>query len=189
MIHHETVNLLQRKVGRTSTYLIRRSYLIFFSRGFKPSNGLDLASLDETIRFYCNHSIADTPRRTYQSSMRKFYKSCVIYDIPTPLPVTESILCYYALYLGSQNLTPQTIKTYLAANHAGSARTKEVLISAATSADTEWYQKSARREDANSDEAETANKTVPYAKDSTHWSKKGHCMETKMFWAAANLHF
>ena len=37
-----------------------------------------------------------------------------MYSITIPFPVSEAILCYYATYLAGQNLSPQTIKTYLA---------------------------------------------------------------------------
>ena len=53
-------------------------------------------------------------RRTYKSALRKFSEFCELYSIMTPFPVSEAILCYYASHLSSQNLAPQTIKTYLA---------------------------------------------------------------------------
>ena len=37
-----------------------------------------------------------------------------MYSITIPFPVSEAILCYYATYLAGQQLSPQTIKTYLA---------------------------------------------------------------------------
>ena len=37
-----------------------------------------------------------------------------MFNIVSPFPVSESILCYFSAYLASQHLSPQTIKTYLA---------------------------------------------------------------------------
>ena len=36
-----------------------------------------------------------------------------MYSIVSPFPVSESILCYFASFLGCQQLSPQSIKTYL----------------------------------------------------------------------------
>ena len=79
-----------------------------------PTDGLDLTSLDATVQYFCNKGIADSTHRTYQSSLRRFFNFCEQYSILTPFPVSETILCYYASYLTSQSLSPQTIKTYLA---------------------------------------------------------------------------
>lgn len=76
-----------------------------------PTRGLVLTNLDATVQFFCDQGIADSTSKTYQSSLRKFSNVCELYSILTPFPVSESI---YASYLASQNLSPQTIKTYLA---------------------------------------------------------------------------
>ena len=40
---------------------------------------------------------------------------CSTYGVSNPLPVSQSLLCYFAAYLGRNGLTHQTIKTYLSA--------------------------------------------------------------------------
>lgn len=65
---------------------------------------MDLAHLDGAVQFFCSKRIAASSHRTYQSALRRFSHFCV----------SEAILCYFASYLASQNLAPQTIKTYLA---------------------------------------------------------------------------
>ena len=40
---------------------------------------------------------------------------CTQYTIDTPFPVTEQLLCYFSAFLADQNLSPQTVKSYLAA--------------------------------------------------------------------------
>ena len=77
---------------------------------------MDLTDLDATVRFFSDQGIANSTRKTYQSSLAlcKFANFCEMYSVLTPFPVSESILCYYASFLASQNFSPQTIKTYLA---------------------------------------------------------------------------
>ena len=75
---------------------------------------MDLSSLDETVRYFCEKGIAPSTSKTYQSALRKFYGFCANYSIISPFPVSESMLCYYSSHLACQGLSPQTIKTYLA---------------------------------------------------------------------------
>ncbi len=76
----------------------------------KPSNGLDLTSLDGTFFSfqYCDHGIAESTRKTYQSSPHKFYHflKCMIFS--PFLSVSESTLCYLC------TISWLTIKTYQA---------------------------------------------------------------------------
>lgn len=75
---------------------------------------MDLTDLDGQVHFFCEKGVADSTHRTYTSAIRKFYSFCSLYNIVSPFPVSESILCYFTTYLAGQNLCPQTIKTYLA---------------------------------------------------------------------------
>ena len=77
--------------------------------------GLDLSQLDGAVQFFCSKEIAPTTHRTYQSGFKRLANFCSLYNILTPFPVSESILCYFTTYLASQKLAPQSIKTYLAA--------------------------------------------------------------------------
>ena len=47
--------------------------------------------------------------------MRRFYSFCDRFHVFNPFPVTESILCSFAAFLADEKLSPQSIKTYLAA--------------------------------------------------------------------------
>ena len=75
---------------------------------------MDLSGLDDKVQFFCSKGVADSTHRTYQSAVSKFHTFCSLYNIISPFPVSESILCYFTTYLACQNLCPQTIKTYLA---------------------------------------------------------------------------
>ena len=75
---------------------------------------LDLSQLDPAVRYFCDKGVADSTHKTYQSALRRFATFCSLYSIISPFPVSESLLCYFSSYLACQNLSPQTIKTYLA---------------------------------------------------------------------------
>ena len=47
--------------------------------------------------------------------MRKFYTFCIRYNVTDPFPVTEHLLCCFAVHVADEGLSPQTVKAYLAA--------------------------------------------------------------------------
>jgi len=47
--------------------------------------------------------------------MKRFNQFCDTFALASPFPVSESTLCYFAVFLANDNLSSQTIKTYLAA--------------------------------------------------------------------------
>ena len=71
--------------------------------------------MDQSVRFYCQQGIAESTQRTYRAGVRRFNSFCVLHQVDTPLPVTELLLCQFAVFLGNAGLTPQTAKIYLAA--------------------------------------------------------------------------
>ena len=75
---------------------------------------MDVTSLDGAVQYFCTQGLAQSTRGTYKSALRRFYDFCAQYSIVSPFPVSEAILCYFTTYLATQNLSPQTIKTYLA---------------------------------------------------------------------------
>ena len=79
------------------------------------TNALDIRILDPALHHFCEQGIAPTTNKTYQSALRKFACFCSLYDVLTPFPVSEQLLCYFATYLACQQLSPQTVKVYLAA--------------------------------------------------------------------------
>lgn len=76
---------------------------------------MDLTSLDQAVQYFCEYGIAESTHKTYQSALRKFALFCSTYSILSPFPVSEALLCYYSSFLACKGLSPQTIKTYLAA--------------------------------------------------------------------------
>ena len=75
--------------------------------------GLDIPSLDPAVQYYCSKGIAPSTHQTYQSALKRFYSFCSLFNVVSPFPVNEDILCYFASYLATQNVSPQSIKTYL----------------------------------------------------------------------------
>ena len=46
--------------------------------------------------------------------MKKFHAFCTTHQVMDPFPLTENLLCSFAVYMADQGLFPQTIKSYLA---------------------------------------------------------------------------
>ena len=65
------------------------------------------------VQHYFHHGLASSTHKSYDSALRRFYSFCTKYDVFTPFPVTEKLLCYFAAALASEGLAPQTIKCYL----------------------------------------------------------------------------
>ena len=76
---------------------------------------MDVTCLDQDVRFFALRSIADSTRRTYKSGLNRYLSFCHQYGIASPLPASESSLCYFVVALARQGLAPGTIKIYLAA--------------------------------------------------------------------------
>ena len=49
--------------------------------------------------------------------IRRFGEFHFYFNVLTPFPVPQSLLCYYASFLAMEKLSPQTIKVYLADYH------------------------------------------------------------------------
>ena len=75
----------------------------------------DICSLDSAVQFFRRQVIADSTHKIYQSALKCFRHFCSQYDIVSPFPVSEAILCYFAMAMANNNLVSQTVKTYLSA--------------------------------------------------------------------------
>ena len=76
---------------------------------------MDLSSLAPSVRHYFQQGLAQSTRNTYKAALKRFHAFCVEFNVYTPFPVTEELLCCFVVYLANQGLAPQTGKTYLAA--------------------------------------------------------------------------
>ena len=56
-------------------------------------------------------------QKSYSAATKRFYYFCTTYNILTPFPLSEHLLCCFAAALADQGLAPQTVKSYLSALH------------------------------------------------------------------------
>ena len=75
--------------------------------------GLVIRELDECVQFFFGKGLAPSTPKTYEAAAKRFREFCQKYGILQPYPLTQGILSYYVTQLGSQGLSPSTIKVYL----------------------------------------------------------------------------
>ena len=68
-----------------------------------------------SVQNYFSQGLAQSTRRSYDTAMRRFHAFCVRFNMHTPFPVSEYVLCCFAAYLADEGLAPQMVKCYLAA--------------------------------------------------------------------------
>ena len=64
---------------------------------------------------YFHQGLAQSTQSTYKAALRRFHRFCVQFNVVTPFPVTEQLLCCFIAHLADQGLAPQTTKGYLSA--------------------------------------------------------------------------
>ena len=166
-------------------YLTKLSYPILFCSGFTLSNELDLTSLDATVSFYYDQGIAESIRRTYQSSLRKLY----IFS-PQFLYQNQSyvIICHTKDHRTSLHKLLKHISWHtLYANLLRFAGTEGVFIAAMTTVGTEWHQESACGKTTMAVKMRLPITPAILHKIHGLWSAKWQDVDMKMFWAAATL--
>ena len=67
-----------------------------------------------SVRRYFREGLAPSTRQSYDSASKRFHTFCTLYNIMSPFPVTEHLLCCFAAHLVDEGLSPQTVKAYLA---------------------------------------------------------------------------
>ena len=76
---------------------------------------MDLNSLAPAVHKYFQNGLAPSTHKSYQAALKKFYLFCSTYNVYTPFPLTEHILCTFVAFMADQGLAPQTVKSYIAA--------------------------------------------------------------------------
>ena len=70
--------------------------------------------LDKSLQSYYLQGLAKSTQRTYTSAKSRFIAFCTqVYT--SPLPLFESVLCFYVSHLADEVLAHTTIKSYLSA--------------------------------------------------------------------------
>lgn len=70
------------------------------------------ARLEQLVRHYLQNALAPSTYRTYSPAYCRYVQFCSRHHYP-PFPLSEPILCQYAVMLASSKLKSQTIKSYL----------------------------------------------------------------------------
>ena len=73
--------------------------------------------MDSTVQGYFEAGLAPSTKRSYQSGINCFLGFCNSYHIHTPLPVTQSTLCYFISALAKEGLSYSTISYLSAVRH------------------------------------------------------------------------
>lgn len=68
--------------------------------------------MDSAVQHYYSAALAASTQKTYKAAERRYLDFCTKFSI-TPLPTSESVLCYFTACLGQQGISHNTIKTYL----------------------------------------------------------------------------
>ena len=75
--------------------------------------GLYVSRLDVAVQHYFKQGVAQSTLKTYSAAWKKFNQFCTVHNVTISFPISQSVLCYFAAYLGEQGLSYQTIQTYL----------------------------------------------------------------------------
>ena len=67
------------------------------------------------VQRYFQSGLAPSTQKTYGAALKHFYNFCTKFNISTPFPVTECLLCSFAAFLADEGLAPQTGTAYLSA--------------------------------------------------------------------------
>lgn len=76
---------------------------------------MDLSSLAPSVQKYFQDGLAPSTQKTYAAALRRFHAFCLKFNVSSPFPVSEHLLCCFASFLADQGLAPQTGKGYLSA--------------------------------------------------------------------------
>lgn len=74
---------------------------------------MDLSELDQAVQRYLGNCVAPSTWAAYNSAVRRYHNFCNRFNIQNPFPLTESILCRFAAFLGQEGLKHRTVKVYL----------------------------------------------------------------------------
>ena len=74
--------------------------------------GLGVPGMVESVLRHFQAGIVASTRNSYNSGMKRFYTFCKKFEIFTPFPVYEQLLCRFVAYLADEGLSPQTAMSY-----------------------------------------------------------------------------
>ena len=63
-----------------------------------PSGRLAIDALAQSVQHYFCNGLAPSTQKTYQAAMKRFSSFCTKYNVTTPFPLTEQLLCSFAAF-------------------------------------------------------------------------------------------
>lgn len=75
---------------------------------------MDLARLDKAVHQYFVLRLAPATNKAYRNAVTMFSAFCMKYNISTPFPVNQLLLCRFVMVQAEEGLSLVSIKTYLA---------------------------------------------------------------------------
>ena len=76
---------------------------------------LSITQLENDVHKYFECGLAENTKKSYKAGINKFNQFCILYNVTTPLPVSQSLLCSFISYLAKAGQAYSTIKMYLSA--------------------------------------------------------------------------
>lgn len=70
--------------------------------------------MEAAVQGFVDQALAPSTSRSYNQGLNHYNRFCHLLHIAEPFPLSNSLLCSFAAYLGNLHLSPQSIKVYLA---------------------------------------------------------------------------
>ena len=147
--------------------------------------------MDRDVQFYFERGLAPSTCRTYRAGINRFLKFCTAHHAQAPLPVSQSLLCYYITFLAKSGLAYGTIKTYLSAVRYLHVANDLVDPAAVPMPKMKMVANGIRKVQATSSHQKPRLPITPTILNQIRalWSPKAHDNGTIMLWAASCLCF
>ena len=81
----------------------------------KPPGRLGVGAMASSFQRYFQQGLAPSTLRTYNAAMKLLYAFCTKFNVVSPFPVSEHLMCCFAAFLADEGLALQAGKGYLAA--------------------------------------------------------------------------
>ena len=102
--YHHCLWCLGKGLEETSCPVLLRQYPGTTVSTDEPATQLGIPELDEFVQYYFRAGLADTTRRMYDSSIKRFNEFCKQHKVPSLAPIDQTIICYYVSYLAKAGL-------------------------------------------------------------------------------------
>ena len=147
--------------------------------------------MERDVQKYFELGLAVSTKKTYRAGINKFVQLCASYNIASPLPVSQSVLCLFISHLANVGLSYGTIKTYLA-----SVRHLQISMNLPEPRSVPMpklalVERGIRHLGASSRRTRSRLPIIPciLRQIKALWSREAICYDTIMLWAACCMAF